>query len=181
MKFVFLVLTMMLASCQTPQNRDSVVDAKINSSMSTEEKISPSNVNFLFQMADSRIMNLRTAQLAEKKGSTKAIKEYAKRMILDQEVMLEEIKSLAQMNGVNLPKEMSDERKAAVKALGKLTGKNFNNLYLNLMQNNHEGDIQKLSEVKASPAHINDTAIESYAKTRITMLQEHLALLRAIF
>lgn len=148
MKFVFLVLIMMLASCQTSQNRDSVVDAKINSSMGTEEKISPSNVNFLLQMADSRIMNLRTAQLAEKKGSTKAIKEYAKRMILDQEVMLEEIKSLAQMNGVNLPKEMSDERKAAV---------------------------------KASPAHINDTAIEAYAKTRITMVQEHLALLRATF
>lgn len=46
MKFVFLVLIMMLASCQTSQNRDSVVDAKINSSMGTEEKISPSNGRF---------------------------------------------------------------------------------------------------------------------------------------
>lgn len=181
MKFVLLVIALMFTSCQTSQNKDAVVDAKINSSMGTEEKISPANANFLIQMSDSRIMNLAMSQIAEKKGSSKAVKAYAKKMILDQEVMLEEIKSLSQMNAVTLPKEMSAEKSTAVKALDKLSGKKFSKLYLSLIKKNHEDDLQKCSEIKVSAAHINDPAIDAYAKTRITMVQEHLALLRTTF
>lgn len=181
MKFAFLVIALLLTSCQTPQNKDSVVDAKINSSMGTEEKISPANSNFLIQMSDSRMMNLAMSHMAEKKGSTKAVKEYAKKMILDQEVMLEEIKSLAQMNGITLPNKMSDDRKAGVKDMNKLSGKKFNQQYLTLIQKNHEDDLQKFSEVTVSVAHINDPAIEAYAKARTAMVQEHLALLRTTF
>lgn len=148
--------------------------------MTTDEKISPRNTEFLIQMADARMMDLATGELAEKKAAKKSIKQYGRKMILDQEVMLEEIRSLAQMNGVDLPKEISDEKKAILKNLGQLSGRKFDRAYLAIVQREHESDIRKFSEVKVSETHVNDAAIGAYAKNRLPMIEGHLAQLRAI-
>jgi len=170
-----LISVLLIASCQSPQNSDSVVDAKIDSANTALEKISPANTNFLILMVDSRLMNFATGELAEKKGTTKAIKDYGRQMVMDQEVLLEEIRSLAQMNSVTLPKEISDEKKAQLKELGQLAGRKFNKRFLTLSAQDHERDIKKFREVKASPGHVNDPAIEIYAKTRLPMIEGHLS------
>ncbi|AZZ35580.1 hypothetical protein CIK05_01785 [Bdellovibrio sp. qaytius] len=176
-KIILVLMTslFLLPSCQTPQNKDSVVDAQINSSMNPTEKISPMNAEFLIQMADARMMDLATGELAEKRGAKKAVKDYGRKMVLDQEIMLEEIRSLAQMNGVTLPKEISDDKKSALKDLKKLKGRKFDKQFMTLIQRDHERDIRKFSDVKVSDAHINDPAIGAYAKNRLPMIEEHLA------
>lgn len=170
--FISVLLT---ASCQSPQNSDSVADAKIDSANTTLEKISPANTNFLILMTDARLINLATGELAEKKGTTKAIKDYGRQMVMDQEILLEEIRSLAQMNSITLPKEISDEKKAQLNELSKLTGRKFDTRFLALSAQDHERDIKKFREVKASPGYANDPAIEIYANTRLPMIEGHLS------
>lgn len=176
-----LISVLLLASCQTPQNSDSVVEAKINSANTTLEKISPANTNFLILMADSRLMALATGELAEKKGTTKAIKAYGRQMVMDQEILLEEVKSLAQMNSVTLPKEISDDKKVLLDELRKLKGSKFDRRFLTLSEQSHELDINKMREVKASPGYVNDPAIETYANTRLPMIEGHLSQVQRLF
>lgn len=177
LKYIMTVLISVLltASCQSPQNSDSVIDAKIDSANTTLEKISPANTNFLILMADTRLMNLATGELAEKKGTTQAIKDYGRQMVMDQEILLEEIRSLAQMNSVTLPNELSDEKKVLLNELGKLTGRKFDKRFLSVSAQDHERDIKKFHEVKASAGYVNDPAIEIYANTRVPMIEGHLS------
>lgn len=175
-----LISVLLIASCQTPQNSDSVVEAKINSANTTLEKISPANTNFLILMADSRLMALATGELAEKKGTTKAIKAYGRQMVMDQEVLLEEVKSLAQMNTVQLPKQISDEKKVLLDELRKLKGKKFDRRFMAISAQEYERDIKKMREVKAGPGYINDPAIETYATTRLPMIEGHLSQLQRL-
>ncbi len=170
-----LISVLLIASCQTPQNSDSVVNAKIDSANTALEKISPANTNFLILMIDARLMNLATAELAEKKGTTKAIKDYGRQMLMDQEILIEEIRSLAQMNSVALPNEISDEKKAQLSELTKLTGSKFDKRFLTLSAQDHERDIKNFREVKASAGYANDPALEIYAKTRLPMIEGHLS------
>ena len=170
-----LIFVLPIASCQSPQNNDSVVNAKIDSANTTLEKISPANTNFLILMVDGRLMNLATGEMAEKKGTTKAIKDFGRQMVMDQEVLLEEIRSLAQMNGVTLPKEISDEKKVQLNELRKLKGRKFDKQLLTLSAQDHEHDIKKFHEVIAIAGYANDPAIEIYAKTRLPMIEGHLS------
>lgn len=171
---------MLFASCQTPQNNDSIVDAKINSAMGSEKKISPANTEFLIQMAVSHKIALVTAELAEKRSNLKKIKEYARKMVMDHEMMLEEIKSLAQMNGVTLPTELNEENKMAVDKLKKLSGKKFDRSYISVVKRVHEADIKRFNEVKVDADHVNDPAVGAYAKNRLPMIEDHLAQIQVI-
>lgn len=164
-----------IASCQTPQSSDSVAEAKISSAYVAQEKISPSNTNFLIQMVDSQLMYIAMGELAEKQGSAKTVKEYGRKLVMDQEVLIEEIRSLAQMNSVILPKEISDDKKEALNKLRSLKGKKFDRKFISLLVQDLNRDLKIFREVKASPGYVNDPAIEAYATTRMPMLQEHLA------
>ena len=174
------LISLFLISCQTQQNSDSVVDSKINTAMTNDEKISAKNSEFLIQMADSRLMNIAAGELAEKKAFRKSLKEYGRKMVMDQDLMLEELRSLAQMNGITLPKEMSDDKKATIKNLQKLLGRNFDRIYFSITLSSNESDILKFNNVKISETHVNDPAIAAYAKNRLPMIQGHLDQLRAI-
>lgn len=177
---VSFLTSFILTSCQTLQSSDSVVDSKINAAIASHEKISAKSSEFLIQMTDSRLMNIAAAELAEKKAFRQSLKQYGRKMVMDQDLILEELRSLAQMNGVTLPKEMSEDKKVAIKNLEKYSGKRFDKTYLSLIQSLHEADILKFNNVTISEAYVNDAAIGAYAKNRLPMLQNHLQKLRSL-
>lgn len=177
--FVLIFVTL-IASCQTPQNSDSVVDAKIDSAMAANEKISPTNSDFLIQMAEARLINLAAGELAEKQGSIKAVKAYGRKMIMEQDILIEEIRSLAQMNGVTLPKEISADKNNELTDLKKLKGRKFDKQFFALAKRNHERDLKWFRDVKVSDNYSNDPSIGAYAKNRLPMIEEQLAQLQKL-
>lgn len=172
-----IILSISLAlftSCQAPQNKDSVVDAKTNSAMGSEKKISPANTEFLIQMAVSHKIAIVASELAEKRSTSKKIKEYASKMVMDHEMMLEEIQSLAQMNGVTLPTEVNEEKNVALDKLQKFSRKKFDRLYLAFVQEVHKADIKKFNNIKIDAEYVNDPAVGAYAQNRLPMIEDHL-------
>ena len=169
-----LTSTLFMASCQTPHNQDSVVEAKIDSAIATAEKISPTNSEFLIQMADVRLLNLALGELAEKKSSKKAVKDFGRKMVMEQDIMIEELRSLAQMNGVTLAKELSEDKRIALEKLKKLSGRKFDRQFITLIERNHQQDAKWFREVKVNETYVNDPAIGAYAKNRLPMIDEQL-------
>lgn len=172
-----LITLFLYIACSTPN--DSVVESRI-ANTNQEPIVSPSNSKFLVEMANARMMDLETSKLAFKKGTSIEVKIYGKNMQHDQEMLLKEIKSLAQMHQVILPTKIGSEGTNDLNTLKKLTGRDFDKKYLVLIQKNHERDVQTFKKLRANSNYPGDENVTDFAKSRLPLIKSHLEAVKRI-
>jgi predicted outer membrane protein len=96
----------------------------------TGAKLSASDEKILKDMAVADMAEVEGGKLAQSKGQSAEVKQFAQQMIDDHTQNLNEVKALAQARGVTLPTEPDAKHKAMAAKLEKMSGDAFDKAYM---------------------------------------------------
>jgi len=140
-------------------------------------KISNSDKEFVTKAAEGGKSEVELGRLAEQKGQSQDVKDFGKRMVTDHSKADQNLKEVAQKEGVTLPDRMDPESAALKQKLEKLSGAEFDKTYMNAMVKDHEKDI---AEFKREASMAQNPQIKSFAEQTLPTLEEHLKLAKQI-
>ena len=139
--------------------------------------LSKTDSEFAKKAAQGGMAEVKLGQLAQSKGQSEAVKNFGKRMESDHGKAGEELQSIASREHLDLPAEIDKEDQANYDRLSKLSGKEFDREYVNLMVDDHQKDV---SEFKREVQTGQDDAVKSFAVQTLPTIQEHLQMIRKI-
>jgi putative membrane protein len=129
------------------------------SSLSAKDK------TFIKKAAKGGMMEVAMGRMAEQNAQSDDVKSFGKRMITDHGKANDELKSIAEKKGVQLPSKEPSGRWTSDKA------------YMNMMVKDHEKD---LAEFKEEANSGSDPDVKKFADDTAKVVQEHLDLAKEI-
>ena len=132
-----------------------------------------SDETFLRNSAEANMAEIKLGQLAEEKAEAPEVKNLAKRIVEDHTKAQDELKQIAQQEGINLPTDISHKDAMTYDRLSKLSGPQFDREYSQEMVKDHQKDI---SEFKRAETQVKNPALKQYAQRELGTLQSHLEL-----
>ncbi|HZM59050.1 MAG TPA: DUF4142 domain-containing protein [Vicinamibacterales bacterium] len=113
------------------------------------------------------------AKLAQQKSSSDEVKMFASRLETDHMKANTELMKVASEKKWNLPTEPTADQKNQKAKLEKLSGKAFDNAYVDLMVKNHRTNIPAFEREASKGA---DADLKQFASNTLPTLKEHLEL-----
>jgi putative membrane protein len=123
------------------------------------------------EAASGGMAEVKLGQLAQEKARSQKVKEFGQKMVDDHSKAAEDLKSVAQQQGLKLPDEMSKQDQATYNRLSKLQGEQFDRAYERTMLTDHQKDIAAF-EKEANNGR--NEALKQYAARTLPTLKEHL-------
>src|SRR5436305_12043310 len=119
------------------EKADSTNEAKTDSTNHYNDTTSKSRVlgvdestsNFMVNVADVGMTEVKLGELAEKKALSKRVKQFARMMVSDHSTANEELKRLAAKKNVTLPKTIGNDHQKKIDDLSKKSGREFDKAY----------------------------------------------------
>ena len=130
---------------------------------------------FLLDAAKGGMKEVSLSQMAQQKGSTDAVKQYAARMIEDHTKANDELKQLASSKGVTLPTASPDEAKA--KKMQSMSGAAFDKGYMAEMLADHKKTVALFEKQSRSTG--GDADIKAFAVKTLPALKDHLQMVQS--
>lgn len=96
------------------------------------------DLNFARAASASNLFEIQSSQLALRKTSDPFVTQFAKRMIADHQMAQDELKSVAQKKGIQLPQDLPAPLKKTLARLQTAKGKGFDRAYLVAQVEGHE-------------------------------------------
>jgi putative membrane protein len=128
---------------------------------------------FVTAAAQGGKWEVKLGQLAERKGSSAKVKEFGAHMVKDHTRLNKELGSTATSIGLTLPTDLSDDQKTEYTNLSKLSGKNFDTEYLDLMVKAHTDDLAAFQKAESTT---QDPKLKKAVSGAIPVIQAHLAM-----
>ena len=100
-----------------------------------------SNGEFIEKAGMASLAEVKISNLALDKSTTPGIREFASRMVKDHTAAAKELKVAAAGSGVALPQGMDPEHADILQKLSKLSGREFDAAYVNVMKQDHDSAI----------------------------------------
>ena len=126
---------------------------------------------FAMEAASGGMAEVKLGKLAQEKANSQKVKEFGQKMVDDHSKAAEDLKSVAQQQGLKLPDEMSKQDQATYNRLSKLQGEQFDRAYERTMLTDHQKDIAAF-EKEANNGR--NEALKQYAARTLPTLKEHL-------
>lgn len=127
---------------------------------------------FAQKAAIGGLEEVELGKLAVQKASSDAVKQFGQRMIDDHTKANDQLKQVAEKEGINLPQSLDSKHQSKVDKLSKLSGPEFDKAYMKNMVKDHEKDV---SEFKNEAQNGSDPNIKQFASTTLPTLEQHLA------
>jgi putative membrane protein len=167
--FLLAASLFFVAACDSNRN-----DSAENAEEQNEEQLGEmreDDAEFAVAAANGGMMEVQLGELAQKNGSSKAVKDFGKMMAEDHGKANEELKSLAQQLNIVLPSSMGEDKQEKYNELSTKTGKQFDEAYADLMVKDHKEDIDAFKE-QAEDGRIPE--LKSWAAGKVPVLEMHL-------
>ena len=130
-----------------------------------------SDREFVRKAAQGGLAEVQLGQLATEKAASPEVKQFGQRMVDDHTKANDQLKQIAQQQGIQVPDQL-DAKDAATKArLEKLSGKEFDRAYMHDMVTDHTKDV---TEFKHEANSGKDSAVKSFAQQTVPTLEDHL-------
>ncbi len=129
------------------------------------------DVRFMMKAAQGGMAEVKMGQLAAEKASNPDVKAFGQKMVDDHTKANEQLKSIAQEEGVTLPTSVNGKDQATYDRLSKLSGAEFDKQYAKHMVVDHEEDVK---DFKKEADTGKDEKTKSFASQTLPVLQEHL-------
>lgn len=136
------------------------------------------DAQFLQQAAQNGHAEVESSKLAQTKATTPQVKAFAEQMVADHTKTGEELKTLAQSKGVQVPAEPSDKQKSKLQKLGSAEGAKFDKQYASEMGVDAHEDTVKLFKKGASQA--KDPDVKAFAERTLPTLEHHLSMAKEL-
>ena len=130
-----------------------------------------SDREFVRKAAQGGLAEVQLGQLATEKAASPEVKQFGQRMVDDHTKANDQLKQIAQQQGIEVPDQL-DAKDAATKArLEKLSGKECDRAYMHDMGTDHTKDV---TEFKHEANSGKDSAVKSFAQQTVPTLEDHL-------
>ena len=126
---------------------------------------------FIQKAAIGGMTEIEASKLAQEKGSSPAVKDYAAQMIADHTKASEQLTQIASSKGVTPPATLDSSHKSDVDKLGQKSGADFDKAYMKQMVSDHKTTVS-LFEKEAKGGKDGD--LKQFAGTTLPTLQQHL-------
>lgn len=164
-----------LAGCaETQKGTDTAMaaaKAQVNPTLSTTD------ATFMTTAARGGLAEVQLAQLAEKNGSSAAVKRFARQMIKDHGQANQAMLALAQQKQISLPESIGADQQQIYDNLSKLRGRSFDRAYAAAMLQDHQEDLEAFRQEARDGT---DPGVRAFAARQVPVLEEHLRLAQAL-
>lgn len=129
------------------------------------------SARFLRQAAEGGLAEVKLGQLATEKAASPQVKQFGQRMVDDHSKANEELKQVANSEGIQVPDKLSAKDKMTMEHLSKLNGEQFDKAYMSDMVKDHTKDVADFQRESQSG---KDPQIKEFASKTLPTLQSHL-------
>lgn len=128
---------------------------------------------FIRDVLADNVFEIRVGHMAENKAENRAVKEFGRRMVTDHTRLQNQWSGVASRNGLVLKPGMGDEHQRKVDRLQKLSGKQFDRVYMTLMIQGHKNAVDNFQNEGRS-AH--SAPVRRLVDDGLPILEQHLTL-----
>jgi putative membrane protein len=137
----------------------------------SELMVGPTDLKFMNETAQSGLMEVQAATIAEEKAQSEDVKQFAKKLREDHTKANEELKALAAQKNVDLPTEMGPKHQAQIAKLQNLSEANFDKQWTKMQVDHHKKDVK---EFQRHADRSMDSHVKAFAEKTLPTLQQHL-------
>jgi putative membrane protein len=135
------------------------------------QNLTTSEKSFVEKAAEGNLAEVELGKLAQQKSSDSKVKDFAQQMITDHSKANDQLKPIADSASVKWPSNLTGESKTLYDRLEKLSGNQFDRLYIRSMVEDHKKDVQ---EYKAETKQVKDPQLKSYVDQTLPIIEQHL-------
>jgi len=150
---------------------DSTGTGDSTAARSIPPSVSKADQDFAVNTANAGMTEIQAGQLAEQKGMSKDVKEYAAMMIKDHTAAADQLKAIAATKNITLPAAISPEMQKNLDDLQKDDGKKFDKDYMDMMVSDHK---KVISAFENESKNGSDADIRAFADSTLHTLHHHL-------
>ena len=158
------------AMAQTSSSSDKSATQSASGSNSSRQ-LSGADKTFMMKAAQGGMAEVELGQLATQKAEGQDVKKFGQRMVDDHSKANDQLKSIAQEKGVQLPTDLDAKDKALKDRLSKLSGEQFDRAYMRNMVQDHKKDV---AEFQKEANSAKDPDVKNFAQQTLPTLQDHL-------
>jgi putative membrane protein len=142
-----------------------------NMGKQSANNLSATDKKFVRDAAQGGLAEVELGKLATEKASNEDVKKFGQRMVDDHSKANDELKQIASSQGITLPDHLNAQDRALKDRLSKLSGAEFDRVYMQSMVKDHKADIAEFQHESNSGT---DTAVKNFASNTLPTLQSHL-------
>ena len=125
---------------------------------------------FAVKAAQGGMTEVKIGQLAADKASNPDVKAYGQQMVDDHTKANDQLKSIAQEEGMTLPTDVNAKQQAMYDNLSKMSGADFDKMYVKDMMTDHQQDVKDFSKESQNG---KDEKIKGFAAQTLPIVQGH--------
>lgn len=149
----------------------STSNSQTGASAAQSGKLSPADRVFMRKAAQGGKAEIELGQLAQEKASSPEVKQFGQRMVTDHTQAADQLKQVAEKEGVKLPETLNAKDRATKARLEKLSGSAFDRAYMKDMVTDHTEDVR---EFKTEARNGKDPDVKNFAAQTAPTLEDHL-------
>jgi putative membrane protein len=132
---------------------------------------------FVMEAAAGGMEEVEMGNLAQQQATNQRVKDFGAMMVRDHSKANDELKSLASSRGITIPATLPAGKQKDLDNMKKMTGKSFDQHYVNMMVEDHQKDVAKFKKQSTSG---KDEQLKTWAGQTLPTLQTHLDSIQAI-
>jgi putative membrane protein len=132
---------------------------------------------FVTKAAKGNFAEVELGKLASQKSNNQDVKAFGEQMVTDHSKANDNLKPIADSNGVQWPTRLTGEPKTVYDQLSKLSGPAFDKLYVRTMVQDHKKDAK---EYEMESGKVKDSQLKSYVDQTLPVVQQHLSHIQSI-
>jgi putative membrane protein len=102
---------------------------------------SEADQQFVNEAAQGGMLEVELGQLALKNGASGEVKNFGQQMVTDHTRLNGELGNAAKKDGLQVPTDLGAKQRAEIESLSKISGKEFDSKYAQLMVKDHTHDL----------------------------------------
>ena len=111
---------------------------------------SEADQQFVNEAAQGGMLEVELGQLALKNGASGEVKNFGQQMVTDHTRLNDELGNAAKNDGLQVPTALSAKQRAEIESLSKISGKEFDSKYAQLMVKDHTHDLAAFQKEQAT-------------------------------
>jgi putative membrane protein len=126
---------------------------------------------FVVNAASGNMLEIKAGAMAVEKGNNTEVKHYGQHMVTDHTKAGEEMMTLAESKGIDVPKTLTEKHQQMLNTLTPLTGTAFDKQFMKLMVQSHQETVDLFERASSD---LRDKDFRGFAAKKLPVLKEHL-------
>ncbi len=142
-----------------------------------QASVSDQDKKFVEEAATGSMMEVRLGEIASQKAESEEVKTFGQKMMNDHSKVNDELKTIAQQKGIEVPQELKQKQQEKIDKLSQLGGKEFDRAYMDEMVKDHQKDVKAFRKQAEAG---QDPDLKNFAATTADALEQHLEMAKNI-